>query len=391
MQCIHKSYIYSIDKKKIEEDYEFWCKSGILNTKNIISLGDGVWWKGVERMFTGKWWVYYNRSPRHSKYKLHRKLFQLGYFKYNEVGCGKCEICRTEHSKEWATKAYCENKCWKNKVFLTLTYDNYWLRMADGKLKRSDLQQFWKNLRYHLTKSTKAEPNGRFPGCHMEELPSNIAEDWFGFNSKRKNKKVIRYINCGEYGPKTKRAHYHAVVFNFKPDDLRRYKRDRRGYWLYTSAKINKIWGKGYVIIGNATQETAAYVARYCTKKYARDDREQARMKRRKQVEFIGASSWGFIGYYWWINHKDEIKEAGGILMKTKKGVHLAKIPKVMINKMKIEDEDWFELYDVEKNRIGEENWKKILSKTTLSEEEYIKETYRQRRERYKKLRRDAV
>ena len=49
-----------------------------------------------------------------------------------------------------------------------------------------------------------------------------------------------------------------------------------------------------------------------------------------------------------------------------------------------------YELYEIEKERIGKENWKKILSGTNLSENEYIWETYRARMEKYRALKRDA-
>lgn len=389
MQCIHKSYLYVVDKQAIEDDKQFWIRTGYINVKNIESLANGNWNTGLDIFLTGKEWVYYNRSPKYSKHKLHKILFNLGYFKYYEVGCGKCEICRTEKSKEWATKAYCESKCWKNKTFITLTYNNKHLP-PDRKLRRSDIQSFWKRLRYHVYKHTKKEPWGKFPNLIMEEIPTNELEETFGFNSKRKNKKVIRYINCGEYGPKTKRPHYHAVIWNFKPDDLRRFSRDRRGYWLYTSKKINEIWKYGYVIIGEATTETAAYVARYCTKKFNRTKEEQEKMKRKKQTEFIGASSRGFIGYYWWINHYDEIKINQGILMKSKKGTHLAKVPRAMCKKWKEINEYDYEWYDYNKNEIGKNNWQKILSQTKLTESEYILQTYKNRMEKLRKLRRDA-
>lgn len=191
-------------------------------------------------------------------------------------------------------------------------------------------------------------------------------------------------------GPKTKRPHYHAVVFNFKPDDLRRYKRDRRGYWLFTSNKINEIWGKGFVIIGNATTETAAYVARYCTKKFKRTMAEEEKMKRKKQNEFIGASTWGFIGYYWWINHRDEVIRNGGILMRTNKGVHLAPVPKPMCKLWEMEDEDTYTQYKDYKEINANKNWKMILSRTELKENEYIKMTWLQRLKKLVNLRRDT-
>ena len=392
MQCIHKHFIYTIDKKALKNDKDFFIKTkNILNVKTIENLGNGSWDYGIEKLTTGKWWVYYDRSPKNSKYKTHRKLFQLGYFKYNEVGCGKCEICQIEHSKEWTTKGYCESKMWKNKTFLTFTYNNKNLP-HDRRLKRSDIQKFWKDLRYHLYKTTKKSRKVDLSEEkeNLEEIYSNPLEDTFGPNSRRKNRKPIRYLNCGEYGPKTKRPHYHAVIWNFKPTDLRRHSRDRRGYWIYTSDKINKIWDKGFVIIGNAETETVAYVARYCTKKFYRSKEEKEKMKRKKQNEFIGASSLGFIGYFYWLKFKEIIKKQGGILVLNRKKVTLQKVPKAMRKLWEKEDEDSYEEYDVNKNKIGKENWEKILSKTDLTESEYIKETYRKKKKQYRLLKRTA-
>lgn len=392
MKCPYHVDIYTIDKKAIERDRCLFIQKGIMNVDNIIRMGDGSWTKGVEIFCTGKWWVYYNRSPKYSKYKLHRRLFEMGYFVHNQVGCGKCEICKVEKSKEWATKGFCEGETWKTKCFITLTYNREGLP-KDRKLKRADLQKFWKDLRYHLYKNTKKSKkvNLKNERKMMEKIPSNELEDIFGQNSRRKNRYPVRYINCGEYGPKNKRPHYHAIIFNFKPLDLRRYKRDKRGYWLYTSEKLNKIWGKGWVIIEDANQATCAYVARYTTKKYDRTPEEQEKMKKKKQIEFIGASSLGFIGYYYWLQNKEMIKRNGGILMKTNIGVHLQKIPRAMQNRWKWEDEEGFDMYTYEKNKIGEMNWKKILSGTKLSEKEYILDTYKQRIEKMRKLKRDAV
>lgn len=390
MQCMHKHFLYVLDKDAVLKDLWLLNKRKILNQKAIYSMGDGNPFAGIKALTTGKEWVYYDRNPRHSKYQLHRKLHKMGYFKFFEVGCGKCEICRVEHSKQWTIKGYCESKMWKNATFLTLTYNNENLP-ENRKLMRSHMQGFWKKLRYHLYKNTKKaqiidltnEKN------NLEEIYTNILEEMFGQNARRKNKKPIRYINCGEYGPKTKRPHYHAVVWNFKPTDLRRFSKDRRGYWLYTSKKINEIWNKGFVIIGNAETDTVSYVARYCTKKFARTDEEQERMKQKKQQEFIGASSLGFIGYYYWIKFKDEIKKARGIFMKNRGKTILAKIPKPMEKKWKEENPTEYENYYIEKCTIGEDNWKKILSQTDVSEEEYIKNTYYARMQKYRLLKRE--
>lgn len=390
MQCIHRHFIYSIDKKAILKDIQELNRMKILSIKHLESHGNGNLRKGIEEFFTGKWWVYFDREPKKSKYMLHKKLFALGYFKYTETGCGKCEICRIEKSKDWTTKGWCESQMWKHSTFVTLTYNNENLP-EKRMLRRADIQKFWKDLRYHLYKNTKkkSEIDLTLERSRMEEIYSNWMEDTFGKNSRRRNRYPIRYLNCGEYGPMTKRPHYHAVIWNFEPMDMRRFSKDRRGYWLYTSEKLNKIWNKGYVIVGNATPETVGYVARYCTKKFSRTEEEHEKMKKKKQIEFIGASSLGYLGYFYWVKFKDMLKRNMGVLMKMKEHTFLAKLPKAMQKTWKEEDEDEFEEYDFWKCKIGKENWEYILSKTDLNESEYVKESYRARLKKYRLLKRE--
>lgn len=389
MQCPNKKFLYVINKKRLAGDLRMLDRKRIINLKALTAIhGTQSVTKIADLMTKDKEWVYYNRSPKETKHKLHKIFFAMGYFDFFEVGCGKCEVCRTQKSKQWAVKAECEGRCWKNKTFITLTYNPENLP-KDRKLDRKHIQKFWKRLRYHTYKHTKKEPFGRFEGLEMEEIPENELHEMFDRNYQRKNKKPIRYINCGEYGPKTKRPHYHAVIYNFKPDDLRRYAKDRRGYWLYTSKKLEEIWGKGFVIIGNATTDTAAYVARYCTKKMKRTIEEEQKMKEKKQIEFIGASTWGFIGYYYWINHKEEIKRNWGVFINSHNGTHLQYIPKVMEKYWKDEDEKEFDDYKEMKAVTMKEQWEKVLAKTDLSEEEYIKQTWENKTQKLSKLMRE--
>lgn len=79
---------------------------------------------------------------------------------------------------------------------------------------------------------------------------------------------------CGEYGGKTKRPHYHALLFNYEPTDgeLLRQEDDKR---IYESAELSKLWYHGLCEYGDLTFESAAYTARYCTKKITGDDAEK--------------------------------------------------------------------------------------------------------------------
>lgn len=114
-------------------------------------------------------------------------------------------------------------------MFLTLTYNNENLP-ADGKLKYEDFQVFVRKLR------------------------------------KITNNK-IGYIVTGEYGEKTKRPHWHALIFNFRPTDAKYHYTSHSGDKVYTSQTISKLWNKGHIEFGQVNINSAGYVARYAAKK----------------------------------------------------------------------------------------------------------------------------
>lgn len=421
MQCNNMNTILTIDKKAINRNaWDFKNGSNKIAKKianKIERAGNGCWDLGVELFFHDKKWTYFNRTPSGTKKKEIEQywLWKAGYYKENKVGCGQCEICRTEKSKQWAVKATCEYKSWKQACFLTLTYNDQNLAVDNGFLNKSNMTTFWKKLRYHLYKNTKKAKkiNLKQEYENMQEIPEEI-ELKYCLSSRKPQKKPIRYIQCHEYGTKKGRSHHHAVVFNFKPEDMVRHSRDRRGYYLYKSKKINSIWGHGYVIIADVNANVAAYVARYNTKKFSNTsgivnetitkltnaykncENENGKKileeniyvwKRRR--ESISASSLGYIGSYYWETNKEKIVRDNGIFVHWAKGVHLEKIPKPMEKQYEQEYPEEYELYDFNKQENGKKQWEEILSKTTLSESEYIEMTFQQRMKKLKLLKRE--
>lgn len=146
--------------------------------------------------------------------------------------CGQCIGCRLDRSLEIAIRIQHEIAWYEEQLaescFITLTYDPEHLPPY-GSLVKSHYQKFHKRL---------AKAYGR----------------------------PIRKFAVGEYGEKLQRPHYHAILFGFKPDDLRPAGR-HNGVQYYGSERLAKIWGKGFVAIGDANFDTAAYCARYVTKK----------------------------------------------------------------------------------------------------------------------------
>jgi hypothetical protein len=76
----------------------------------------------------------------------------------------------------------------------------------------------------------------------------------------------IRAFGCGEYGDKKGRPHYHLCLFNCDFKD-RVYEGGHDGFNYYSSKLLESLWKFGFSSVCDFSFETAAYVARYCTKK----------------------------------------------------------------------------------------------------------------------------
>lgn len=138
-----------------------------------------------------------------------------------EVPCNKCLECFEQKAKEWSFRIEKECQKFAKNCFITLTYEN-----SPGSLNKRDFQLFLKRLRKSV-----------FP-------------------------LKIRYFGCGEYGSKGLRPHYHFIIFNYMPDDCFLLKYDHKGFPIYVSDKLAKLWGKGFISV----QEANVYNAKYCAK-----------------------------------------------------------------------------------------------------------------------------
>lgn len=149
--------------------------------------------------------------------------------------CGQCMECRLAYSREWAIRITHEAQMHERNCFLTLTYDNDHLP-DHGQLVKRDLQLFFKRLR----KST-----GPF-----------------------------RYVACGEYGELKRRPHFHVALFglDFAADRIE-FGEGIRGDKIYVSQTLHSAWMQSTFplghTIGSLKFESAAYIARYITKRIA--------------------------------------------------------------------------------------------------------------------------
>lgn len=178
-----------------------------------------------------------------------------------EVACGQCLGCRLDHSRMWAMRIVHEASLYEysgGNCFITLTYRDELEATKeqrqkgqyipdDWSLHKSHLQRFLKRLRWHF------------------------------------RPKKIRFYAAGEYGSTCKhglkldwvscpccnvgRPHYHVCLFNCTFNDLESYSGDGQGGLRYTSKTLERIWGFGFVDVGELNFDTAAYVSRYILKK----------------------------------------------------------------------------------------------------------------------------
>lgn len=156
-------------------------------------------------------------------------LEKLSNGETQEIPCGQCMGCRLERSRQWAVRISHEASLYKQNCFITLTYAPEHLP-SDGSLDVRHYQLFMKKLRF-----------------------------------KYGNK--IRFFHCGEYGEQLGRPHYHACLLNFDFPDKKLLRVTPRGDHVFSSASLDQLWGLGRTEIGTVTFESAAYVARYVTKK----------------------------------------------------------------------------------------------------------------------------
>lgn len=164
------------------------------------------------------------------------------YMERIQLPCGQCIGCKLLRSIAWASRCMNEMQQHDESCFITLTYDDEHLpynlslpSVDERKEGKADFQKFFRDLRYAISPAK------------------------------------IKYFLCGEYGDESWRPHYHAIIFGYAfPDRVQVQAQDVSNPY-FISPTLSGLWPYGYHIIAEANFDTAAYVARYCTKKITGD------------------------------------------------------------------------------------------------------------------------
>lgn len=148
------------------------------------------------------------------------------------VPCGHCLGCRSDQARSWAVRLVHEadappRPAW----FVTLTYE-------------------------HVPEFGTLDP--RDPTLFLKRLRRRVSER-------------ISYYICGEYGDRTQRPHYHAVLYGagFLDRDCIGH---RSGAPVFRSALLESAWGHGLSEFTALNFAAARYVAGYVRKKVRQRD-----------------------------------------------------------------------------------------------------------------------
>lgn len=289
-----------------------------------------------------------------SKFELeHRLELSNGDITVQNIPCGKCIGCRLDKSRDWATRCMLEaSEC--ESYFVTLTFDDAHIP-KDGSIRKEHLQKFMKDLRNHF---------------------------------KRKyNDDGIRFYGVGEYGSESGRCHYHVCLFNIHLRDLNFYKITRDYDTLYTSEELFNIWKNGFVVVGDLTWQSAAYVSRYCTKKIYGDKATEHYEGR--EPEFSLCSRRPGIGGKYYADYNSIIYRDDSIICPKKDGSVLRlKPPKYFDRLLREENEDFYNDLKLERQDIGKLNNASKLSKTSNSMQDILDIEHRSKILQTQKLKR---
>lgn len=142
-------------------------------------------------------------------------------FKRLIVPCGECIACLHTKRQIWSYRLYYELKRNIRSYFITLTY-------SDDNLPQSGVQ---KDAYIRFTKRLR------------KVLPYHV-----------------RYFACAEYGSRTNRPHYHAIIFLSKPLNVSTL--HNINYKNFDDA-VKSCWKLGFCHIGKVTPASINYVTKY--------------------------------------------------------------------------------------------------------------------------------
>lgn len=287
------------------------------------------------------------------------------------VPCGRCIGCQLDKSLDWAARLSMELKYHDSAYFVTLTYSDEFIPkrkyidhltgevLEAQSLQKKDFQDFMKRLRYYF--------------------PSDS----------------IRFFCAGEYGDRTFRPHYHAIIFGLHLDDLKPYKKSAHGFQYYTSDKLNRVWSVqrfgvscplGFVVVADVSFETCAYTARYVTKKLYGRDQNFYKLTNIEPPWCLMSRRPG-IGVQYLLDHPDSVANDSIVLSRGRK----VKNPRYFMRKLELTSPDVFDKIKEARKIASQNSIDAELLQTDLNHSEYLTVKEKAKRDSTMALRRSSI
>lgn len=296
-----------------------------------------------------------------------------------DVPCNVCLECRLDHSREWANRCLMEMAYHQVSMFITLTYDD---EHVPHQYSFDDVKSGIAECETECSDTTKLLSLKTIRKKDLQDFIKRL-RNYYG------NTQKIRYFACAEYGEHTFRPHYHAIIFGAIMPDLVLHSESVTGK-VFTSEILRNIWQKGNVLIAEANFNTAAYVARYVTKKAGNTNSDYIE-KYGLEKEFITMSRRPGIGSYFYDNN--DVFRYDHIVVGTDKGSYKFKQPRYFQKLLERDDPERYKDFK-EKNdifaKLSYENFKWTKG-TDLEYLDYLETRDENLKKRVKSLERSKV
>jgi hypothetical protein len=221
------------------------------------------------------------------------------------VPCGKCLPCQKKRRSEWSLRLEHEYLFSDSAFFITLTYNDYHIpRTKEGyqTLYKKHLQNYIKRLRNDHVK---------YVSQHFKCSKKDV----------KHKAKPLRYYAVGEYGSKTRRPHYHLILFNMEIGNI---------------TPITKQWKSGFADVGTVTSASINYVTKYMFKQFNRKtDKRTPPFSLMSKKPIIGQAYLDNYGVHHIQSESLEVRDQNG---------HIRRLPKAYLRRLFTNKEDRLQL-----------------------------------------------
>lgn len=227
------------------------------------------------------------------------------------VPCGKCLPCQKKRRSEWSLRLEHEYLHCDSALFITLTYNDISVpRTTEGykTLYKKHVQDYIKRLRNDHVKYISQEL--KIPKKEVKNVS-----------------KPIRYYAVGEYGTKTRRPHYHMILFNYDSANIK----PVTSQWKDTTTGFQL----GHVDVGTVTGASINYVTKYMFKPFGNKDKRIKPFSLMSKKPIIGHAYLEKYGTYHIFNEILEVAD--------KKG-NKRRLPKAYLRRLFTNKEDRIQL-----------------------------------------------